>query len=83
MRLTKDQLDGVRGYLVELLLPIFEDMREREEIISTIFDDVVLDIEVTADWSELEDDEVHTGDISIALARVLKRAIEFAYDTEI
>lgn len=83
MELTKEQLKGVRSHLVELLIPIFEDMREREEIISTIFDDVVLDIVVTADWSELEDDEVHTGDISIALARVLKRAIEFAYDTEI
>ena len=83
MRLTKDQLKGVRSHLVELLLPIFEDMREREEIVNTIFDDVVLDIETTADWSELEDDEVHTGDISIALARVLKCMIEYNHDTEI
>lgn len=82
MKLTKEQLKGVHSHLVELLLLIFEDMREREEIVNTIFDDVVLDIVVTADWSELEDDEVHTGDISISLARVLKRAIEFAYDTE-
>ena len=82
MKLTKEQLEGVHSHLVELLLPIFEDMREREEIVNTIFDDVVLDIVVTADWSALEDDEVHTGDISISLARVLKRAIEFAYDTE-
>lgn len=83
MRLTKDQLKGVRSHLVELLLPIFEDMREREEVIDLIFNDVVADIETTADWSELEDDEVHTGDISIALARVLKGMIEYNYNTEI
>ena len=83
MELTKSRLDGVRSYLIELLLPIFEDMREREEVIDLIFNDVILDIAATADWSELEDDEVHTGDISIALARVLKRAIEFSSDTEI
>ena len=83
MELTNYQLDGVRSYLIELLLPIFEDMREREAVIDTIFNDVVLDIETTADWSELEDDEVHTGDISIALARVLKGMIEYTYDTEI
>ena len=82
MQLTKDQLDGVRGYLIELLLPIFEDMREREEVINLIFNDVVADIEETADWSELEDDEVHTGDVSIALARVLKPIIEFNYDSD-
>jgi hypothetical protein len=83
MNLTKSRLDGVRSYLVELLLPIFEDMREREEVIDLIFNDVILDIAATADWSELEDDEVHTGDISISLARVLKSTIEFVYDAEI
>lgn len=83
MELTNYQLIGVRSYLIELLLPIFEDMREREAVIDTIFNDVVLDIETSADWSELEDDEVHTGDISIALARVLKGMIEYNYDTEI
>ena len=82
MKLTKDQLDGVRIYLIELLLPIFEDMREREEVINLIFNDVVTDIEAAADWSELEDDEVHTGDVSIALARVLKPIIETNYDSD-
>jgi hypothetical protein len=83
MELTNYQLYGVRSCLIELLLPIFEDMREREAVINTIFNDVVADIEATADWSELEDDEVHTGDIAIALARVLKGMIEYNYDTEI
>ena len=82
MELTKEQLKGVRSHLVELLLPIFEDMRDREEIIDLIFDDVVLDIEETADWSHLEEDEVHTGDISIALARVLYEAVTFNYTGE-
>ena len=83
MELTKDQLKGVRSHLVELLLPIFEDMREREGVVDLIFRDVVIDIETTADWSELDDDEVHTGDVSIALARVLKGMIEYNYDCEL
>ena len=40
------------------------------------------DIEETADWSHLEEDEVHTGDISIALARVLYEAVTFNYTGE-
>lgn len=82
MKLTKEQIKGVRSYLVELLMPIFGDMRDREEIISLIFNDIVYDIEVTADWSELAEDEVHTGDVEIALARVLYEAVVFNYTGE-
>ena len=82
MKLTEEQVKGVRSYLVELLLPIFGDAWDREEVIDFILDDVVTDIEETADWSHLEDDEVHTGDVEIALARVLKSAIVFNYTGE-
>lgn len=80
--MTEVQIKLVRSHLVELLLPIFGDMREREEIVNLVLRDVLMDIEATADWSELDDDEVHTGDISIALARVLYDAITFNYDSE-
>lgn len=79
MELTKIQIEGVRSYLIELLIPIFGDMRDREEIINLILDDVVVDIEETADWSDFEEDEIHSGDIEIALARVLKSALESKY----
>lgn len=82
MKLTQEQIKGVRGYLIELLLPIFGDAWDREEVIDLVMADVVTDIEETADWSELEDDEVHTGDVEIALARVLKSAVVFNYTGE-
>jgi hypothetical protein len=82
MKLTQEQIKGVRGYLIELLLPIFGDAWDREEVIDLVMADVVTDIEETADWSELEDDEVHTGDVEIALARVLKAAVVFNYTGE-
>jgi hypothetical protein len=82
MILTEEQAKGVRGYLIELLLPIFWDAWDREEVIDFILDDVVTDIEETADWSHLEEDEVHLGDVEIALARVLKAAVVFNYTGE-
>lgn len=79
MKLTQEQIKGVRGYLIELLLPIFGDAWDREEVIDLVMADVVTDIEETADWSDFEEDEVHSGDIEIALARVLKSALESKY----
>ena len=75
MKLTEMQLDAVRDEVSILLQNIFPDDAERHEIRDLVLDDVVLDIEETADWSGLEDDEYNLGDIQIALARVLKRAV--------
>lgn len=76
------QLDGVRDEVSILLYNIFPDDAERHEIRDLILDDVVLDIEETADWSGYEDDEYCLGDIQIALARVLKKAVVFNYTGE-
>lgn len=76
MELTEMQLDAVRDEVSILLYNIFPDDAERHEICDLILDDVVLDIEETADWSEYEDDECNVGDVQIALARVIKNAIE-------
>lgn len=82
MRLTEMQLDAVRDEVSILLQDIFPDDAERHEICNLINDDVVLDIEETADWSGYEDDEYCLGDIQIALKRVIKRAVKFYYTTD-
>lgn len=82
MKLTEMQLDGVRDEVSILLQDIFPDDAERHEIRDLILDDVVLDIEETADWSGYEDDEYCLGDIQIALKRVIKRAVKFYYTTD-
>ena len=79
MKLTEMQLDAVRDEVSILLQDIFLDDAERHEIRDLILDDVVLDIEETADWSGYEDDEYNLGDIQIALARVIKKAVVFNY----
>ncbi len=76
------QLDAVRDEVSILLYNIFPDDAERHEIRDLILDDVVLDIEETADWSGYEDDEYCLGDIQIALARVIKNAVVFNYTGE-
>ena len=76
------QLDAVRDEVSILLQDIFPDDAERHEIRDLIIDDVVLDIEATADWSGYEDDEYCLGDIQIALARVIKNAVVFNYTTD-
>ena len=82
MRLTDLQIDGVRDEVSILLYNIFPDDAERHEIRDLILDDVVQDIEETADWSGYEDDEYNLGDIQIALARVIKSAVVFNYTSE-
>lgn len=82
MKLTEMQLDAVRDEVSILLQNIFPDDAERHEICDLVLDDVVLDIEETADWSGYEDDEYCLGDIQIALARVLKKAVVFNYTGE-
>jgi hypothetical protein len=80
--MTKVQRLSVEAYLRSYLLFIFPDNHEREEVISLIIDDVVSDIDECADWSDFEEDEIHSGDIEIALARVLLEAVRFNYTGE-
>ena len=82
MRLTELQLDAVRDEVSILLGNIFLDDAERHEIRDLILDDVVQDIEETADWSGYDEDEYCLGDIQIALARVIKNAVVFNYTGE-
>ena len=80
--MTYRQSKEVRATLNELLFGIFQDNIEREGVIDYILDDVIADIDETADWFDLRYDEVNEADIQIALARVLKSAVVFNYTGE-
>ena len=67
MELVKKQI--VKSVVEQTLSAIFTDGAERQEIINKIFDEVVSDIEETAD------NEFNFSDVSIALQRVLLNAI--------
>jgi hypothetical protein len=80
--MTELQIDAVRDEVSIFLGNIIPGYHERHEVVDLILDDVVADIEETADWSDYEDDEYNLGDIQIALARVLKSAVVFNYTGE-
>lgn len=62
----------VIGFLVrEKLAAIFNDLQEMTTIYQLIFDEVVSDIEDTADWSNIEANAVVNSDVDIAVSRVL------------
>lgn len=74
--MTELQIDAVRDEVSIFLGNIISDYHDRHEVVDLILDDVVADIEETADWSDYCEDEYCLGDIQIALARVIKNAIE-------
>lgn len=80
--MTELQIDAVRDEVSIFLGNIIPDYHDRHEVLDLIIDDVVADIEETADWSDYEDDEYNLGDIQIALARVLISAVRFNYTGE-
>ena len=47
------------------------DLRDREAFVNRILRPVIRDIDETADWSELDDDEICHDDVCIAVRRVL------------
>lgn len=76
MLLTDLQLDAVRDEVSIFLKDIFQDSDERHKMVNLIIGDVIADIEETADWSGYEADEYCLDDVRIAIARVLKNALE-------
>ena len=73
--MTRLQEIAVRGQIDAKLSAIFSDDFDREEVKEEIADEVITDIDETADWSRIESDEVVMDDINISLARVLKSKI--------
>ena len=74
--MTELQVDAVRDEVSIFLGNIISDYHDRHEVVDLILDDVVADIEETADWSDYCEDEYCLGDVQIALARVIKNTIE-------
>ena len=67
--MTDKQIIFVYNQVIDLLMGIF-DIDDATQVADSIIDDVLTDIEETADpetW--------HSGDVQIALARVLKSKI--------
>lgn len=77
-----ERRDAIGEHLEEILSNVFPDAHMRNEIIYMIIDDVCSDIQDTADWSEMERDEICLGDVDIALSRVLFNCVEKVYGGE-
>ena len=77
MNLTKKQRELVASFINKKLGQIFGNVSEVASIFDLIFDDVVSDIEDTADWSclTIEGDEVVNSDVEIAISRILYQKI--------
>lgn len=73
--MTEFQKLAVRVQIDAKLSAIFSDSGDRVAVKEEIANDVIADIDETADWSRLESDEVIVDDINIAIARVLKSKI--------
>lgn len=69
--ITEKQTDLVKGYVKTRFRFITLDERLINELSELVNDDVISDIEETADWSGLADDEWVRDDVDIALVRVL------------
>ena len=72
---TKPQVDGIENRVHEILGAVITDAFDRDNAVDAILSDVISDIEETADWSDLDDDECNIGDIDIAVARVVKEKL--------
>lgn len=69
--MTDAQEKIVKDVVDAKMQSIITDSVDRNNFVDSIIDSVIDDINETADWSEMTDDEVCVGDIDIALARVL------------
>lgn len=69
--MTDTQEKIVKDVVDDKMQSIITDSVDRNNFVNSIIDRVIEDINETADWSELTDDEVCFGDIDIALARVI------------
>ena len=72
---TKAQVDGIGDRVHEVLSAVIPDVVDRDLAVDAILTDVVNDIEETADWSGLDDDECNLNDIDIAIARIVQEKL--------
>ena len=76
MELTNYQKDAVYTEIFEMFSSRIIGLRESIELSNLISDDVIEDIESTADWSLYNEDEYNSSDVSLAIYRTLKSRLE-------
>lgn len=76
MKLTNYQKDAVYTEIFDMFSSHILDIRESTELCNLIIDDVIEDIESTADWSLYNEDEYNSSDVSLAIYRTLKTRLE-------
>lgn len=72
---TKSQVDGIEDRVHKVLSAVIPDAFDRDNAVDAILSDVISDIEETADWSDLNDDECNLNDIDIAIARIVQEKL--------
>ena len=80
--MTETQKEEVRKEVFRQLGYILPDVYNCEYVTESIIDDVIRDIEDTADWDGYEDDEINLDDVTMALGRVIVYAIEKYKDND-
>lgn len=75
---SESQVDAIKDEVSIMLGNIIFDHNDRHEVVDAVLDDVLSDIEETADWSKFEEDEysISDSDITIALARVVSKRMK-------
>lgn len=76
MALTDCQKDAVYSLIFEMFSAAISGIREASELASLIIEDVIEDIESTADWSRYNYNEYNRSDVSLAIYRTLKERLE-------
>lgn len=76
MKITKEQKSAVKQE-VELFMQnqLGVGCGDADNMAENLLTDIVADIEETADWSNLESDEVCLGDVHIAIGRVIVKCL--------
>lgn len=75
--MTIEQRESVIEETERIVSNFFGNMFSAEEITESIINDVVEDIDETADWSSFEDDEICPDDVLIAVRRTLYNRITY------
>ncbi len=75
--MTIEQREAVIEETERIVSNFFGNMFSAEEITESIINNVVEDIDETADWSSFEDDEICPDDVLIAVRRIFYNKITY------
>ena len=73
--LTQAQRVVVYDFVLNYLEDVFNDSEMATDCADAMIDEIVEDIQETADWEDYEDDEWNSDDVTIALHRVMHRLL--------